>query len=184
MVVHLAIREGLPGRECGARVYWWSGTGCTRCGWKRVRARACMRFLWVDLLWLLLIVPLLIAAYVYALKRRKKLALRYASLLLVRDALGPGQWLRRHLPAVLVVLALTCALIGVGRPTAVLTLPNEHQTIVLAMDVSRSMRAMDIQPSRIEAAQNAVKAFVKELPPNVRIGIVTFAGTAAVAQTP
>ena len=143
-----------------------------------------MRFLWSDLLWLLLSVPLLIGAYVYALRRRKKLALRYASLTLVRDALGPGQWLRRHLPAVLVVLALTCALIGMGRPTAVLTLPNEHQTIVLAMDVSRSMRASDIQPSRIAAAQNAVKAFVKELPPNVRIGIVTFAGTAAVAQTP
>ena len=143
-----------------------------------------MRFLWSDSLWLLLSVPLLIGAYVHVLRRRKKSALRYASLMLVRGALGPGQWLRRHLPAVLVMLALTCALIGLGRPTAVLTLPNEHQTIVLAIDVSRSMRAMDIEPSRIAAAQNAVKAFVKDLPPNVRIGIVTFAGTAAVAQTP
>ena len=143
-----------------------------------------MRFLWIDSLWLLLIVPLLIGAYIYVLRRRKRSALRYASLMLVRDAIGPGQWLRRHLPAVLVVLALTSALLGLARPTAVLTLPNEHQTIVLAMDVSRSMRAMDIEPSRIAAAQNAVKAFVKDLPVNVRIGIVTFAGTAAVAQTP
>ena len=143
-----------------------------------------MRFLWSDLLWLLLIVPLLIGAYVWVLRRRKKLALRYASLMLVHDALGPGQWVRRHLPALLVAAALTCALLGLARPSAVLTLPNEHQTIVLAMDVSRSMRAMDIEPSRIGAAQNAVKAFVKDLPRNIRVGIVTFAGTAAVAQTP
>jgi Ca-activated chloride channel family protein len=143
-----------------------------------------MRFLWSDLLWLLLIVPVLVAGYVYALRRRKKLALRYASLMLVREAVGPGQWLRRHLPAVLVLLALICALLGVARPTALLTLPYSHQTIVLAMDVSRSMRAADMQPSRLGAAQNAVRAFIKELPPRVRVGIVTFAGSAAIVQTP
>lgn len=143
-----------------------------------------MRFLWSDLLWLLLVVPLAVGAYVYALRRRKKTALRYASLMLVRDALGPAQWLRRHLPAVLVLLALTCALLGVARPTAVFTLPNAQQTIVLAMDVSRSMRAADIEPTRLAAAQNAVKAFIAELPANVRVGIVTFAGTAAIVQTP
>jgi Ca-activated chloride channel family protein len=136
------------------------------------------------LLWLLLIVPLLIAAYVYVLRRRKKMALRYASLLLVRDAIGPGQWLRRHLPPLLLLLALTGALLGVARPTAVFTLPYEHQTVVLAMDVSLSMRATDMEPTRLGAAQNAVKAFVKDLPPNVRVGIVTFAGSAAIVQTP
>jgi Ca-activated chloride channel family protein len=140
--------------------------------------------LWSDLLWLLLIVPLLIAAYVYVLRRRKKMALRYASLLLVRDAIGPGQWLRRHLPPLLLLLALTGALLGVARPTAVFTLPYEHQTVVLAMDVSLSMRATDMAPTRLGAAQNAVKAFVKDLPPNVRVGIVTFAGSAAIVQTP
>jgi Ca-activated chloride channel family protein len=143
-----------------------------------------MRFLWSQLLWLLLIVPLAVAAYVYALRRRKKAVLRYASLMLVRDAVGPGQWWRRHLPALLMLLAITCALVGVARPSAVFLLPDQHQTIVLAMDVSRSMRATDIQPSRIGAAQNAVKAFVNDLPANVRVGIVTFAGTAAVVQTP
>jgi Ca-activated chloride channel homolog len=143
-----------------------------------------MRFLWSDLLWLLLIVPLLVGAYVYALRRRKKMALRYASLLLVRDAIGPAQWLRRHLPPLLLLLALTGALLGVARPTAVFTLPYEHQTVVLAMDVSRSMRATDMEPTRLGAAQNAVKAFVKELPPNVRVGIVAFAGSAAIVQTP
>lgn len=143
-----------------------------------------MRFVWSDLLWLLVLVPLAVGAYVYALKRRKKIALRYASLTLVRGALGPRQWIRRHLPALLIVLAVTTALIGTARPTAVFTLPNEHQTIVLAMDVSRSMRATDIQPSRIGAAQEAVKAFLRELPDTVRVGIVTFAGTAAIVQTP
>jgi len=143
-----------------------------------------MKFLWSDLLWLLLIVPLLTGAYVYALRRRKKTALHYASLMLVRAALGPGQWLRRHLPALLLLSALICALLGVARPIAVFTLPSQYQTVVLAIDVSRSMRTTDMEPSRLGAAQNAVKAFVKDLPPNVRIGIVTFAGTAAVVQTP
>ena len=143
-----------------------------------------MRFLWSDSLWLLLIVPVLIGVYVYALGRRKKAALRYASLMLVRDAIGRGQWLRRHLPALLVLLALACALLGAARPSAVFTLPSEHQTIVLAIDVSRSMRATDMQPSRIGAAQSAAKAFIRDLPPNVRVGIVTFAGTAAIVQTP
>jgi Ca-activated chloride channel homolog len=143
-----------------------------------------MQFLWPDSLWLLLIVPVSVAGYVYALGRRKKTALRYASLILVRDAIGPGQRLRRHLPALLVLLALVCALLGVARPTAVFTLPSEYQTIVLAMDVSRSMRATDMQPSRIGAAQNAAKAFIRDLPANVRVGIVTFAGTAAIVQTP
>jgi Ca-activated chloride channel family protein len=143
-----------------------------------------MRFAWSDVLWLLLLVPLSVGAYVYALRRRKRFALRYASLILVRDALGPGQWIRRHLPALLILVSITSALLGAARPTAVFTLPNEHQTIVLAVDVSRSMRATDIQPSRISAAQEAVKAFVKELPDTVRVGIVTFAGSAAIVQTP
>jgi len=143
-----------------------------------------MQFLWSDLLWLLLIVPMSIAAYLYALRRRKKVALRYASLMLVREAIGPGQWLRRHLPALLLLLALVSALLGVARPTAVFTLPSEHQTIILAIDVSRSMRATDMEPSRLGAAQNAVRTFIKDLPRNVRLGIVTFAGTAAVVQTP
>jgi len=143
-----------------------------------------MSFLWSDLLWLLLAIPILVAAYVYALRRRKRVALRYASLALVRDAIGPGQWLRRHLPAMLLLLALSCALLGFARPTAVVTLPSEHQTIVLAVDVSRSMRATDMKPTRLGAAQTAVKNFIETLPPNVRVGIVTFAGTAAVVQTP
>jgi Ca-activated chloride channel family protein len=143
-----------------------------------------VRFLWSDLLWLMLIVPILVGTYVHMLRRRKRATLRYASLMLVREALLPGQWWRRHLPAILLGLGIACALLGAARPSVVLTLPNQHLTVVLAIDISRSMRATDIEPSRMVAAQNAVKAFVKELPPSVRVGIVTFAGTAAIAQTP
>lgn len=143
-----------------------------------------MRFLWSELLWLLLIVPVLVGAYVHMLRRRKRATLRYASLMLVREAMTPSHWLRRHLPPLLLVLGIACALLGAARPSIVVTLPNEQQTVVLAIDVSRSMRAMDIQPSRLAAAQSAVKAFIKDLPPTVRVGLVTFAGTAAVVQTP
>jgi Ca-activated chloride channel family protein len=143
-----------------------------------------VRFLWPDLLWLTLILPVLAAAYVYALRKRKRTAIAYTNLALVRAAIGPGQHLRRHLPPALLFLALTAALLATARPTAVVTLPSQFLTIILAMDVSRSMLATDVEPTRITAAQAAAKAFISDLPKNVRLGIVTFAGTASVVQTP
>ena len=143
-----------------------------------------MRFQWPELLWLLLLVPALVAAYLYALRRKKKTAVRYASLMLVRDAIGPGQAIRRHLPPALILLAMIAAIFAMARPSATLTLPSEYMTLILAIDVSRSMQAADVAPNRITAAQAAVKAFIEELPRNVRMGIVTFAGTANVVQTP
>ena len=142
-----------------------------------------MRFLWPDSLWLLLVIPALVAAYLYALKR-KKAAVRYASLALIRDAIGPGQRWRRHVPPVLFLFGLLAAIVAMARPSAVFILPSQQQTIVLAIDVSRSMRATDVEPNRITAAQAAAKSFIEELPKNVRVGIVSFAGTAAVVQTP
>ena len=142
-----------------------------------------MSFAWPQYLWLLLIVPVLVAAYV-AVLRRKKSAVRYANLGLVKAALGPAQRFRRHVPPLLFLLAIVAALIAVARPNAIITLPSDARTVVLVMDVSLSMRATDVEPSRIVAAQNAAKAFVKELPADIRAGIVTFAGTAAVVQPP
>src|SRR5688572_18904081 len=142
-----------------------------------------MRFLWPELLWVLLAAPAIIAAYIYAL-RRKKAAVRYTSLLLVRDAIGPGQRLRRHVPPVLFLLAMVVAIVAVARPTTVFILPSQQQTIVLAMDVSRSMRATDVEPNRMSAMQSAARSFIEDLPKGVRVGIVTFAGTASVVQTP
>jgi Ca-activated chloride channel homolog len=143
-----------------------------------------MHFLWPDLLWLLLLIPMLVAGYVAILRRRRKAAVRYASLTLVRDAMGPGQRFRRHVPPALFLLAMTAAILAMARPSANVTLPSEYMTIALAMDVSRSMQATDVDPNRLSAAQTAARAFIEELPTKVRLGIVSFAGTAAVVQTP
>jgi Ca-activated chloride channel family protein len=143
-----------------------------------------MGFLWPDLLWLLVSLPALVGAYLLLLRRRKRAALAYASLSMVREAMGARQTVRRHLPPLLFLLGLMLMIAATARPTAVITLPSQHETVILAMDISGSMRANDIEPSRIAAAQAAARAFVSEQPRRTRIGVVTFAGTAAVAQAP
>lgn len=143
-----------------------------------------MNFLWPQFLWLLLALPLLVLLYLWLLRRKKKMALRYASLSIVRDAMGTGQSVRRHIPPLLFLLAMAAMLIATSRPMAVVTLPSQQQTIILAMDVSGSMRAADVLPSRLEAMQAAAKSFLKELPRPVKVGIVAFAGSAQVAQLP
>ena len=143
-----------------------------------------MKFLWLDVLWLAFAVPVLVVAYVLLLRRKKKGAVRYAALSLVKDAIGPGQRLRRHLPPLLFLLSLIAILVAIARPSAVITLPSEQRTIILAIDVSLSMRVADVEPNRLAAAQAAAKAFVQEQPADVRIGVVSFAGTASVVQSP
>ena len=142
-----------------------------------------MTFLWGKLLWLLLGVPALVAGYIL-MTSRKRPALRYSSVSLARAALGKAQHLRRHTPPALLLLALVSLLIAAARPTADLTLLTEHRTIILALDVSMSMSANDVSPTRLAAAQATAKAFIDALPRHVRVGIVTFAGTAAIAQVP
>ena len=142
-----------------------------------------MQFLWPEFLWLLLALPLLVLLYVWLLKRKKKMAVRYASLSIVKEAMGGQSW-KRHIPPALFLLAMAAMLIAAGRPQAVVTLPSNQQTIILAMDVSGSMRATDVQPNRLVAAQNAAKSFIADLPRHVKVGIVAFAGSAQVAQLP
>jgi len=141
-----------------------------------------MTFLWPQLLWLLALLPLLVLLYLWLLQRKKQLALRYASLSIVREAMGRGPGWRRHVPPVLFLLALAAMLVASSRPFAVVRLPSQNETIMLAMDVSGSMRATDVEPTRMVAAQNAAKAFLAELPRHVKVGIVAFAGTASVVQ--
>ena len=141
-----------------------------------------LSFLWPQFLWLLLTLPLLVLVYVWLLRRKKKLALRFASVAIVKQAMGTGMHWRRHVPPALFLLAMAAGLLAASRPTAVIALPSNHATVMLAIDVSLSMRATDIQPTRIVAAQEAAKAFLQELPRNVKVGIVTFAGTAQVVQ--
>jgi Ca-activated chloride channel family protein len=143
-----------------------------------------MTFIWPEMLWGLIALPLLILLYVWLQRRRKKTTLRYASLGLVREALGKSIAWRRHLPPALLFVAIAALLLATARPAAVITLPSQQETIILAMDVSGSMRAADVLPDRITAAKEAAKAFVAELPRSVRIAVVQFAGTAAVVQAP
>ena len=143
-----------------------------------------MSFLWPQALWLLLAAPALVALYIFLLRRKKKNALRYASLGLVREALGPRQRFRRHVPPLLFLLAMIALIVAIARPSATITLPSEQRTIILAVDVSLSMRATDVEPSRIAAAREAAKEFVRGQPSDVRIGIVSFAGSASVVQKP
>jgi Ca-activated chloride channel homolog len=143
-----------------------------------------MTFLWPTLLWSLALLPVLVLLYVWLLRRRRRSTVRLASLAVAKAALGKGPGWRRHVPPLLMLLAVGTLLVAMARPLAVLTLPLSQRTIILAMDVSGSMRATDVLPSRIVAAQEAAKAFVNDLPREVRVGIVSFAGTAAVAQAP
>jgi Ca-activated chloride channel family protein len=142
-----------------------------------------LTFLWPMFLWLLLLVPLAIGLYVLLLYRRKKTALRFANLAMVKAAMGAVGW-RRHVPPALMLLALTLLLIAVARPIALVTLPSNHATVILAMDVSGSMRATDVNPSRLEASQTAAKQYIKTQPKDVVIGIVAFAATAFLVQSP
>ncbi len=143
-----------------------------------------MQFLWPQMLWLLVSLPLLAAAYLYLIARRKKTALLYASLALPRAALGRNQRLRRHLPPLLFLFALGAALLACARPTATIMLPSDTITLVLAMDVSRSMAATDVAPTRISAAQQAARDLIVGLPAGVRLSIVSFAATAIVILPP
>jgi Ca-activated chloride channel homolog len=143
-----------------------------------------MTFLWPEFLWLLLLLPACVALYLWVLKKRKRAALRYASLGLLKQAAGQGLWWRRHLPPAILLVALATMLAAIARPAAVITLPSSHETVILAIDVSGSMRASDVEPTRIEAAQAAARAFVADQPRSARIGVVAFGGSAALVQPP
>ena len=143
-----------------------------------------MSFVWPKMLWLLALLPLLVLLYLWVLKRKRKTTVRLASVNIAKLAAGARPGWRRHVPPVLMLLALAALLLAVARPTATLTLPLAERTIILAMDVSGSMRAEDVKPNRLVASQEAAKAFVNNLPREVRVGVVSFAGTAAVVQAP
>jgi Ca-activated chloride channel family protein len=143
-----------------------------------------MTFLWPEALILEAAVPpLVVAVYLLALRHRKKIALRYASLELVKAAISGGAW-RRHVPPLVFLLALVIGLVALARPAAVVRLPSQYETVILSIDISGSMRATDVKPDRITAAREAAKAFVESQPHTTRIGVVEFAGTASLVQPP
>ena len=138
-----------------------------------------MDLLWPGFLLLLGLIPLVVAIYVWLLRRRRRYAVRYSSLALIREALPHQSRLRRHLPFALFLLALASLVIALGRPVTSVTVPIGRATIILAMDVSRSMCATDILPNRLEAAKGAAQSFIQDQSVGTQIGIVAFAGFAA-----
>lgn len=143
-----------------------------------------MTFIWSEMLWLLLLVPVLVLAYLWMMRRKKRTSLRYANLAMVRAAMGTGSGWRKHVPPILLLIAITILILAVARPAAVVTLASARGTIVLAMDVSGSMRATDVDPTRMEAAQEAAKQFISAQPTNVQVGIVAFAASGVLVQVP
>jgi len=143
-----------------------------------------MTLLWPEMLWLSLAVPMIVVAYLLVLRRKKKTALRYASLSMVQEAMGASRRFRRHIPPLMFLLALISMLIAISRPAAVVTLPYQYETVILAIDASGSMRAADVSPTRIAAAQAAARSFIADQPRSTRLAVVSFAATASVVQSP
>ncbi|MCU0928883.1 MAG: VWA domain-containing protein [Burkholderiaceae bacterium] len=141
-----------------------------------------MTFLWPHNLWWMLALPVLPVLYLWLLRRRGQPGLAPSSWSVVRAA-QDRRW-RRHVPPALMLLAVSLLLLAFARPTAPVALPWAKSTILLAIDISRSMRVTDVEPTRMVAAQEAAKVFLGEVPGHIEVGLVTFAGTAQVAQAP
>jgi len=130
------------------------------------------------------LLPLLPVLYVLALRRRKPNALRFTDMDLIKEAAAGSRAWRRHVPPALLFLALAVMLLAIARPAVVLTLPSERAVVVLAIDVSGSMRAADVPPDRMTVAKEAARAFVAEQPRSTRVGLVAFSSSAMIAQDP
>ncbi len=142
-----------------------------------------MDFLWPGFLAALVLLPVLVAIRVWILRRRRD-GVRYSSLSLVREASPRGSRIRRHLPFALFVVALGSLVVAMARPVDIVSIPAGQTTVILAMDVSRSMCATDIEPNRLLAAEAAAASFIERQGPTTQIGIVAFAGFAEIVQAP
>ena len=143
-----------------------------------------MTFLWLGLFALVLVVPILVAIYLWSQRRRRPAAARYSSLSLIRAAMPGASRLRRHLPFALFASGLAVLVIALARPVVVLSVPANQATIILTMDVSGSMCSTDIDPTRLEAAEQAAIGFVTSQGSGSEIGLVAFSGLAAVIEPP
>jgi Ca-activated chloride channel family protein len=146
-----------------------------------------VEFEWPASLWLLLAVAALVVAYVTMQRRRRRYALRYSSLAMIRQAVGPGPGLRRHVPPALFLIGFAVLVLALARPSAPVKVPGLEGTVILAIDVSGSMLADDVKPNRMEAAKAAAKIFVERqrlAKNNVRIGLVSFSDNAQLLVAP
>ena len=143
-----------------------------------------MDLLWPGFLLLLGLIPLLAAVYILMLRRRRRFAVRYSSLALVREAIPRHSFIRRHLPMALFLLALAALIGALARPVTIISVPTNQTSIILTLDVSGSMRAADIQPSRLGAAEMAAMSFVQGQKSSTQIGVVAFSNFAEIVQAP
>lgn len=139
-----------------------------------------LAFEWPYLLLVLLIPPVLLAVHLYLQRRRQRFAVSYASLSIIRDAMPRTSSWRRRVPLALFLVALVSLGVAAARPQAVVAVPINRMSIILAIDVSRSMCATDVAPNRLAVAQEVAQRFVKDQQDGARIGIVAFAGTAQI----
>lgn len=143
-----------------------------------------MSLLWPGFLYLLFLIPAAIAVYIWSLRRRRRFSVRYSSLSLVRAAAAEQSWLRKHLPFILFLFALASLALALARPMATVLVPSNEATIILAVDVSRSMCSTDIPPNRLEVAKEAAVSFVRNNIAGRQVGIVAFAGFAELTLPP
>ena len=143
-----------------------------------------MTFLWPLALLGLLLVPVAVALYVLAERRRRRQAARFGAPPLVAALASGRPGLRRHVPFALALAALTALIVGVARPEATISVPREEATVVLAVDTSRSMAADDVLPTRLAAAQGAARAFLEHIPEKYRVAVVSFSTSAQVVLPP
>jgi Ca-activated chloride channel family protein len=143
-----------------------------------------MDLLWPEFLLLLGLIPLLLAVYIWMMRRRRRFTVRYSSLALVRDALPRYSHFRRHLPFALFLLAIASLVVALGRPVSVVSVPTGQVTIILTIDVSRSMCSTDIKPNRLQAAEAAALSFIQRQKSTTQIGIVAFSSFAELIQPP
>ena len=143
-----------------------------------------MNFLAPQLLLGLLLIPVAIGFYLWAQRRRSKYAVRFTNLALLSNIAPRRPSWRRHLPPVLYLGAIAALLIGLARPTMVVQVPREDATVILTMDVSGSMRATDVSPTRLDAAKASALSFIDQLPENVRVGVVAFASEPVTLVSP
>jgi Ca-activated chloride channel family protein len=143
-----------------------------------------LTFDWPNALLALLLVPVAIVLYVTRERGRTSFAAGWTNPALLPAAVDRAPGKRRHLPLILLLVGFTAIVLGVARPHANVNVKREEATVVLAIDVSRSMKANDVAPTRLDAARNAAKAFLAKVPEKFRVGVVSFATRAAVGVPP
>src|SRR4051812_21455558 len=143
-----------------------------------------MSFIWPGMLLLLLLIPLFGWVYLRMQRRRQRMLANYGSLGFVQNAVGRSRGIRRHIPPILFLLGLAILFVALARPQANVSVPHVEGTVILAFDVSGSMAADDLKPTRIDAAKAAAQDFVERQPSTVQIGVVSFSDNGFSVQVP